>query len=294
VNFYPSGMLTDVPDEGTPESVWEEDVHLRLPAKATGSNNAMVVPVHCEDISLEDLRSLPRAEQLRCIWDEAHGTWVHCARRAVDGFDTDGTILRFLYIGNMVPFAPAGVSPNCRIVLDWEWDETKPPEERCMLVSSHKMEHGFEWRLDKDFMERQLEEGLAGNVSEPESEPESWDVSKSGDVSKVPKDGVHTRSKAQAVDVTDRHSYEEAVLNALETHAISVQESNDFVSEQAEHNRTMAALMHSLIQMVDVLGTRHCQTMEHVARILSGMVTRGNAAAPAVTIPEGGETKEEC
>ena len=137
-------------------------------------------------------------------------------------------------------------------------------------------------------MQRQLEEGLAENVSEPESESES------GDVSKVPKDGVHTRSQAQAVDVADRHAFEEAVLNALETHAISVHENNDLAREQAEHNANMSACMHRLTQMMEVFVARHCQSMEHVTQLLSGAVMRGFAAAPAVTIPEGGETKEEC
>lgn len=286
IDFYPTGLLTDVPEEDVPESVWDEDVHLKVPEDENGSNSALVVPVHCEDIALEDLLSLPRAEQLRCVWDEAHGTWVHCARRAVDGFDSEGKMLRNRYIGNMVPFAPEGVSPNCRIVLDWDWTEDKPMQERCMLISSHKMEKGFEWRLDKDFMGRQLEEGLAEDVSEPESEP--------GEVSALPKDGVSTRSQAQAVDVTDRYAFQERVLNALETHAISVNESNDLA---AEHNRDMSMGMQRLLQMVEVFVTRHCQSMENVTQLLAGAVMRGTAAAPAapaVTIPEGGETKEEC
>ena len=288
IDFYPTGSLTDVPEEDAPESVWDEDVHLKVPVDEPGSNSALVVLVQCEDIPLEDLLSLPRAEQLRCVWDEAHGTWVHCARRAVDGLDSEGKMLRNRYIGNMVPFAPEGVSPNCRIVLDWDWTEDKPMHERCMLISSHKMERGFEWRLDKDYMERQLEAGLAGDVSEPESEPE--------EVSTVPKDGVHTRSQAQAVDVADRHAFEEAVLNALETHAISVQENNDLAREQAEHNANMSACMHRLVQMVEVFVPRHCQSMENVTQLLAGAVMRGTPAAPKVptaTIPGGGETKEE-
>ena len=289
VDFYPTGLLTDVPEEDAPESVWDEDVHLKVPDDENGSNSALVVPVYCEDISLEDLHSLPRAEQLRCVWDEAHGTWVHCARRAVDGLDSAGKMLRCKYIGNMVPFAPEGVSPNCRIVLDWDWTEDKPMHERCMLISSHKMERGFEWRLDKDYMGRQLEEGLAEDVSEPESEPE--------EASTVHKDGVHTRSQAQAVDVADRHAFQEAVLNALETHAISVQENNDLAREQAEHNANMSACMHRLVQMVDMFVARHCQSMENVTQLMAGAVMRGTAAAPkapAATVPDGGETKEEC
>ena len=292
IDFYPTGGLTDVPDEGCSEDVWEQDVHLKVPDESTGSNNALVVPVYCEDISLEDLNSLPRAEQLRCIWDEAHGTWVHCARRSVDGFDSAGGVVRCKYIGNMVPFAPEGTSPNCRMVLDWDWTEGKLLEERCILVSTHKMEHGFEWRLDEDFMQRQLEDGLAGDVSEPESEPE--------EVSALPKDGVSTRSQAQAVDVADRHAFQEAVLNALETHAISVQENNDLAREQAEHNANMSACMHRLVQMVEVFVARHCQSMENVTQLMAGAVMRGTAAAPkapaapAAPVPDGGETKEEC
>ena len=287
VNFYPSGMLTDVPDEGAPESVWEEDVHLRLPDKATGSNNAMVVPVHCEDISLEDLHSLPRAEQLRCIWDEAHGTWVHCARRAVDGFDKDGQLLRFLYMGNMVPFAPAGVSPNCRIVLDWDWSDEKPLEERCMLVSSHKMEKGFEWRLDKDFMQRQLEDGLAEDESEYESDL--------GNASTVPKEGAVTRSQVSAVDASSNQDFQERVVHALETHAMEMsslaallrehnelsRERNAQEMEHAAHARTVSACMQRVVQMVDVLGSRHCQSMDHHTQLLSRLLGRGEAVVPA-------------
>ena len=304
VDFYPTGLLTDVPEEGVPESVWDEDVHLKVPdGLGHGSNSAMVVPVHCDDISLEDLRSLPRAEQLRCIWDEAHGTWVHCARRAVDGFDSDGKLLRFMYIGNMVPFAPEGVSPNCRIVLDWDWNETKPLEERCMLVSSHKMERGFEWRLDKEFMQRQLEEGLAENVSDSDSMSEN--------VSTVPKDGVVTRSQVPAAGVSNTQDFQERVLHALETHAMDLsslvallrehnelsRERNAQAIEQSAHLRTVSACAQRMIHMVDVLGTRHCQSMDHITQILSGPLLRGGAAVPAVpAVPTQGteETKEEC
>ena len=55
--------------------------------------------------------------------------------------------------------------------------------------------------------------------------------------------------------------------------------------------------MQRLLQMVEVFVTRHCQSMENVTQLLAGAVMRGTAAAPAapaVTIPEGGETKEEC
>ena len=287
VDFYPTGLLTDVPEEDAPESVWDEDVHLKVPDDANGSNSAMVVPVHCDDISLEDLRSLPRAEQLRCIWDGAHGTWVHCARRAVDGFDSEGGMLRCKYIGNMVPFAPEGVSPNCRIVLDWDWTEDKPMRERCMLVSSHKMERGFEWRLDKDFMQRQLEDGLAEDESEYESDL--------GNASTVPKEGVVTRSQVSAADASSTQDFQERVVHALETHSMEMsslaallrehnelsRERNAQEMEQSAHARTVSACMQRVVQMVDVLGSRHCQSMDHHTQLLSRLLGRGEAVVPA-------------
>ena len=157
------------PTERTSVADWERGGWTtELPG--AGSNQALRFPVKCQLISEEDvLAQTPEYDGIRVLYCGELVSWVHFPRHDVDGMK-DGRKRAGLYAANAVRWAKEGESSNCRFVLDPNWRSADPDHERVVLVSTHKVERGMEWRADSAYALKERGRGLNMYCSSEESE----------------------------------------------------------------------------------------------------------------------------
>jgi len=175
-----------LPADDAPTAEWERlAVGVRVPDVAgAGSVNCLAFPVQSRQISVEAYEELSGDSKRRCVWDESSGVWHYCARNLVDGRKSGGRKVTDMYLANLVSQRPlkGNIAAKCRLVLDWEFDPaTQHPRERCLLVSTQKVQKGFEYVLDTEYADRQR----AGHDSDLESDSDCAEVASPAASSKV-------------------------------------------------------------------------------------------------------------